>query len=67
MYNDNSNNVKEYDIADIWDSILEYEIATESELQLVTNINGYNKETLNDVIEVRSGYKSLEQYIEYEL
>ena len=32
---------------DTWDFILENEIATESELQLVTNINGYNLQALN--------------------
>ena len=50
-----------------WDFILEYEIANEEELQLVTNINGYNLETLNDIIEVRSGYEDMEQYIEMEI
>ena len=50
-----------------WDFILEYEIASEEELQLVTNINGYNLETLNDIIEVRSGYEDMEQYIEMEI
>jgi len=50
-----------------WDFILEYGIANEEELQLVTNINGYNLETLNDIIEVRSGYEDMEQYIEMEI
>ena len=31
----------------IWDFIINNEIATEDELQLITNINGYNKEALN--------------------
>ena len=50
-----------------WDFILEYGIANEEELKLVTNINGYNLETLNDIIEVRSGYEDMEQYIEMEI
>ena len=50
-----------------WDFILEYGIANEEELQLVTNINGYNLETLNDIIYVRSGYEDMEQYIEMEI
>ena len=50
-----------------WDFILEYGIANEEELKLVTNINGYNLETLNDIIYVRSGYEDMEQYIEMEI
>ena len=50
----------------VWDAILEYDIATESELQLVTSINGYSVETLNDVIYSRTGYNDLEQYLESE-
>ena len=45
----------------IWDEIIELSIATEEELQLVTSINGYNEETLNDVIYARTGYHDLEQ------
>ena len=49
-----------------WDFILENEIATESELQLVTDINGYNLRALNDIIEVKTGYRSKNQFIECE-
>jgi len=49
-----------------WDFILENEIATESELQLVTDINGYSLRALNDIIEVKTGYRSKNQYIECE-
>lgn len=38
-----------------WDYIVENGIATEEELNLITGINGYNLETLNDVCEYRSG------------
>lgn len=53
-----------YNINNIWDSIIEYGIATDEELQLVTLINGYTEESLNDVIYVRTGYRSIEQFIE---
>ena len=53
-------------IEEIWDKILEYGIATEQELQLITDINGYNKQTLNDVIYARTSYHDMEQYIECE-
>ena len=47
--------------AKVWDYLLETEIATENELQLVTNINGYNEETMNDIIYSKTGYRNLEQ------
>lgn len=45
----------------LWDYIMGYEIATEEELKLLTYINGYSEETLNDVLYVRTGYRSIEQ------
>ena len=53
-----------FGIGEIWDAIIMYGIATEEELQLVTCINGYNKEALNDVVYVRTGYRSIEQFLE---
>ena len=50
-------------IEKLWDLIVEYSVATEEELQLVTKINGYSLEALIDVIYVRTGY-SIEQFIE---
>ena len=50
----------------LWDYLIESQIATEKELELVTYINGYNLKSLNDVLEVRTGYKDLEQYLECE-
>lgn len=51
-------------IARVWDLIVNYDIATEEELQLVTDINGYSIETLNDVIYARTGYHNIDQVIE---
>ena len=48
-------------IAKIWDYILESGIATEAELKLVTNINGYNEEALNSIIYARTAYHDMEQ------
>lgn len=53
-----------YELNEVWDLILEYGIATEEELQLITDINGYSKETLNDVIYARAGYHDIEQYLD---
>ena len=54
------------DISTIWDAIIEYGIATKEELSLVTAIDGYNKDTLNNVIYVRTGYNDIEQLLEEE-
>ena len=46
---------------EIKDYIIEMEIATEQEVDLVTNINGWNKTALNDVLFCRTGYRDIEQ------
>lgn len=48
----------------LWDELLECDLFTEEELQLLTNINGYSVETLNDAIFARYGYRDLEQMME---
>lgn len=53
----------DYTIDKIWDLLVDYNIATENELQLVTNINGYSIETLLDVLYTRTGLRSIEQLI----
>ena len=45
----------------LWDRLIEYGIATDAELQLVTSINGYNVDTLNDVLYARTGERSLDE------
>lgn len=49
-------------IETLWDNLRDYSIATEEELQLVTTINGYCESSLNDILYVRTGYRSWEQY-----
>lgn len=49
----------------MFDYIIEQGIATEEEVKLVTYINGFNEEALNDILEVRTGL-SYEQLIEDE-
>ena len=49
------------DVNKLWDKLIEQELFTEEELRLVTDINGYSVETLNDCIYARYGYRSLEQ------
>ena len=50
----------------IWDFIINNEIATEDELQLITDINRYNKEALNNVIYAKIGYHDMDQVLECE-
>lgn len=49
------------EIERVWKVLVDTGIATDEELQLVTSINGYNIDTLNDVIYVRTGYHNIEQ------
>lgn len=53
-----------YNVNELWNSIVEYGIATEEELQLVTCINGYNEQSINDIIYVRTGHHDIEQFLE---
>lgn len=45
----------------MWDYLIESGIATYDELCLMTSINGYNEETMLDVLYVRTGYRRFEQ------
>jgi hypothetical protein len=58
---------KDNELEALWDNLTMYEIATENELQLITDINGYNLEALEDVLYARTGYRSWDQYKESEL
>ena len=53
-------------IESTWDYLVDKGIATEQELILVTHINGYNMESLNDVIYARNAYRTIEQLQEEE-
>ena len=46
---------------EMWQELLDRNIATEEELQLVTDINGYSEESLKDVLYARTGYHDFEQ------
>ena len=54
-------NIMDKKVDEVWDLLIEYGVATQKELELVTCINGYNIDTLNDVIYVRTGYRNIEQ------
>ena len=48
----------------VWDRLVDMGLFTDRELELITNINGYNIDTLNDAIYARYGYRSLDQMLE---
>ena len=47
--------------------LIDYSIITEDALDTICNINGFNTETLDDVLFERVGYRDWEQYEESEL
>ena len=47
--------------SELYDYLVEYEIATEEEVGLVCSINGTNLDSLESILYVRTGYRSLEQ------
>jgi len=58
--------MKEYTIEQAWDALIDQGIATETELHLITTINGYNMESLSAVLYARTAYRSFEQMEEME-
>ncbi len=52
---------EEYERDQLWDYMVNQEIATTDELRLVCNILGFTLEHLESVLYVRTGYRSLEQ------
>lgn len=49
------------EVWEVWEDLIDMGIATSAELQLVTSINGYSLDTLNDIIYARTGYHDMEQ------
>ena len=49
-------------ITELWDMLLNDGLATEQTLQVITSINGYTLETLNDVLYAVTGCRCIEQY-----
>jgi len=54
------------DIEGAWSELIMSEFATENELILITKINGYKMETMEDVLYARTGLTSFEQLEEEE-
>lgn len=56
--------MKESIEAMLWDFIVDNNIATEDEVRLVTDINGWNEEAMTDIICARTGLRSYEQCVD---
>ena len=54
------------DIDNLWDYLLDNGITSKETLDVITSINGYNLETLEDVLYATTGYRSLDQIEEEE-
>ena len=48
-------------IEEMWDRLVDEGIATDAECQLVTDIGGYTKEVMLDILYARTGYRNFEQ------
>lgn len=54
-------------VGKLWDTLIDTQLFTEEELSLLTAINGYSVETLNDAIYVRYGYSDYNQMMSEEV
>jgi hypothetical protein len=52
------------EVDDLWSYFVDNEFFTPAELELLTSINGYNIDTLNDALYARYGYRDLDQLVE---
>ena len=54
------------ELNEYYDYLINYELVSEETLDIITSVNGYNEKTLDDVLYCISGYRDIEQYLEYE-
>ena len=48
------------ELNEMWDSLLEEGVSEET-IQVVTSINGYNREAMEDILYATTGYRSFDQ------
>ena len=56
-----------YEMNEMWEFLHDTIGVSEETLQVVTDINGYSMEVLNDILSAVTGYRSKEQYEESEV
>ena len=54
------------ELNEYYDYLIENLGINEETIKCVIGINGYSEETLNDILYYFSGYRDLEQFLEYE-
>lgn len=50
-----------------YDTLLELGVCSQETLSVVCAINGYNEQSLNNIVYAVTGYQTLEQYIDCEI
>ena len=50
------------DPKEYYDLLIEYQIATEQEIDLIVNINGWSTDILDKIVYAKTGYQDLEHY-----
>ena len=53
-------------LEEYYDYLIEYLGVNEEVISVVCAINGYNEQSLDDILYVKFGYRDLEQFLEYE-
>ena len=55
--------MKHYSVNDIYELLIDLGLFTRGELDLLTYVNGFNFDTLEDALYCRYGYRTIEQFI----
>lgn len=56
--------MRHYSVDDIYQLLIDLGMFTRGELDLLTYVNGFNFDTLEDALYCRYGYRSIEQFIQ---
>lgn len=48
-----------------YDYLIDSNIVSDDTLNIITDINGYNEQTLNDVLYCATGYRGIKSYLYY--
>jgi|LSQX01.1.fsa_nt_gb hypothetical protein len=56
--------MKHYSVDDVYNLLIDLNMFTKEELDLLTYINGFNFDTLEDALYCRYGYRSADQLLE---
>ena len=51
-------------INNMYETLITYGVATEEELQFVTDIFGWNEQSLLNLLRARTGYRNFEQFLD---